>query len=382
VREQCSSRHSILCYPSIDCNHLIDVGEQLLGRDRATVADLDQFDAIIDVRTPSEFAFDHIPQACNLPVLSDAERARVGTLYKQVSPFDARKLGAALVASNIARHLEQDLQDRARTWRPLIYCWRGGQRSGAMTHVLRQIGWDARQLQGGYKTFRHRVLDDIPGLVSELRYCVVCGLTGSGKSRLLAALRRRGEQVLDLEGLALHRGSLLGDLPDLPQPSQKWFESQIWRELRRFDLDRTVYIESESKKIGTLQVPQALLDAMWRSECFELEADIGTRVQLLKAEYAHFLSDRATLNEKLAALLRMHGHGAIEHWKAMAATDAWDELVEDLLVRHYDPAYRRSIVSHYPRLSMARCARVSSAADEEFARVAAQLAHERMVQVD
>ena len=363
-------------------NILFDVSDPLLPRDRATVADLSQFDEVIDVRTPSEYALDHIPRAFNLPVLSDAERAQVGTLYKQLSPFDARKIGAALVAANIARHLEQSLLDRSRAWRPLVYCWRGGQRSAAMTHVLRQIGWDARQLQGGYKAFRQYVLQQTPALVARLHYRVVCGLTGSGKSRLLQALRRVGEQVLDLEGLALHRGSLLGNLPDQPQPSQKMFESRLWDALGRLDPARAVYVESESKKIGMLQVPQSLLDAMWRSDCVELQASTPARVELLKSEYRHFLEDCEGLGSKLDFLAPLHGYARIAHWKTMARGGVWDELVEELLVEHYDPAYRRSIGSHYSKLSEAHRVRVNAPTDDQFLSAARAVAHDKTVPVD
>ena len=153
-----------------------------------TVAQLDAFDEVIDVRSPSEFALDHVPGAANCPVLDDEERARVGTLYKQVSPFDARKLGAALVSKNIARHLEEHFRGRDRGWRPLVYCWRGGKRSGAMAHVLREIGWDAATLEGGYRSYRREVMAQLEKLPARFRFRVVCGATGSGKSRLLEAL--------------------------------------------------------------------------------------------------------------------------------------------------------------------------------------------------
>jgi len=329
------------------------VSAQPLPRDRATVADLSRFDALIDVRSPSEFALDHIPGAVNLPVLSDEERAHVGTLYKQVSPFAARKTGAALVSANIARHLGGALREHPRQWRPLVYCWRGGQRSGAMNLVLREIGWDARQLTGGYKAFRHAVLAQTPALVQRLRYRVVCGLTGSGKTRLLHRLREHGAQVLDLEGLAAHRGSVLGSLPDHPQPSQKMFESLLWAQLGELDPERVVYVESESKKIGRLQIPQALMDCMWASECVRIDAEPRVRASLLKEEYAHFFGDPQALNRQLDCLVPLHGHEVIARWKELVAAGDWDALVEDLLRRHYDPAYSRSIVSHYPRLPAA-----------------------------
>jgi tRNA 2-selenouridine synthase len=343
------------------------------ARDRAAVAQLPEFDDIIDARTPSEFALDHIPGACNLPVLSDTERARVGTLYKQVSPFSAKKLGAALVASNIARHLEDSLLDRPKSWRPLVYCWRGGKRSGAFTHVLREIGWDARALEGGYKSFRRAVMSELPALTGRSRWRVLCGLTGSGKSRLLATLERLGAQVLDLERLAAHRGSVLGNLPDAPQPTQKMFESLLWDRLRRFEPGRPVYVESESKKIGVLQVPQELLDAMWASPCVQLDVERATRVRLLMDQYGHFLADPAALGRQLDCLMQLHGHATIDRWKQMAHAGDWEPLVAELLERHYDPAYTRAIVSHYPSLPQARRVAIAAPAEQSFERAAREL---------
>jgi tRNA 2-selenouridine synthase len=335
-----------------------------------------EFDAVIDVRTPSEFALDHIPGASSLPVLSDEERARVGTLHKQMSPFAARKVGAALISANIARHLESALRDRPRAWRPLVYCWRGGKRSAALTHVLREIGWDAQQLDGGYKAFRRAVMADLPALAPRLRYRVVCGFTGSGKSRLLQALRAAGAQVLDLEALAAHRGSVLGNLPGAPQPTQKMFESLLWDRLRRFDRQRPVFVESESKKIGLLQVPQTLLDCMWAGDCVQLSTPRPLRVELLMQEYAHFLSDPDLLGKQLDCLVQLHGHAVIERWKALAAAGEWEVLVDELLVRHYDPAYGRSIVSHYPRLPQARVVQLEGGGEAAFSRAASRLLDE------
>ena len=213
----------------------------------AVITQLHEFDEIIDVRSPAEFAEDHIPGAISCPVLDDAQRVCIGTLYKQ-SPFEAKKAGAVLIARNIARHLEDHWQQRPKSWHPLIYCWRGGQRSGAMTHILRQIGFAAERLDGGYKSYRQHVLQQLPTLPAKLSFRVLCGLTGSGKSRLLIALEQAGAQVLDLEKIARHRGSVLGDLPDEAQPSQKSFDSQLLARLASFDSAIPVYVESESKK--------------------------------------------------------------------------------------------------------------------------------------
>jgi tRNA 2-selenouridine synthase len=301
----------------------------------------------IDVRSPAEFAADHVPAATSHPVLDDAERARIGTLY-MASPFEARKRGAALVARNIAAMLETAFAERAREWRPLVYCWRGGQRSRALTQVLNEIGWRAVQLEGGYRTYRRHVVAELARLPLRLRFVVICGLTGSGKSRLLAALARSGAQTLDLEGIARHRGSLLGDLPGDPQPSQKWFESQLFDALGQLDGSRPVFVESESRRIGSVQMPDALLAQMRIGRALTLVTPLEQRVALLKEEYAHFLSAPASLGACLEPLVELHGKAAIARWEAMAAAADWDQLVAELLETHYDPMYARSLARNFP----------------------------------
>ncbi len=305
------------------------------------------FDTIIDVRSPSEFALDHIPGAANYPVLSDTERIEVGTTYKQVSAFDAKKVGAAMVARNIAAHIDAAFRDKPKSWRPLIYCWRGGARSGAMAHVLRSIGWAALQLEGGYKSWRGQVIHDLATLPAQFRYNVICGRTGSGKSRLLEALANSGAQVLDLEKLAAHKGSVLGDLPDEPQPAQKFFESRIWTELSGFDPARPVYIEAESKKIGSLRVPQPLIEQMWQGQCFEVVTPALLRARLLREEYAHLIKNRDLLFHKLDCLKSLHPITQIDSWKRLAHNAKWDDFVADMLANHYDPAYERSMFTNY-----------------------------------
>jgi len=336
----------------------------------ATVAQLAEFDEVIDVRSESEFAEDHVPGALSCPVLNDAERARVGTLYKQVSSFAAKKVGAALVSASISRHLEASFQERPREWRPLVYCWRGGSRSDAMAHVLRQVGWRASRLEGGYRAYRRAVIADLLTQPARFQWRSICGPTGCGKSRLLRALAAGGAQVLDLEALAAHRGSVLGNLPDRPQPSQKMFESLIWHALRGYAPERPVYVEAESRKVGNLRVPEALIAEMWRSPCIVLEASMALRTELLKQEYAHFVSDPAALAAQLACLARLHGRETIEGWERAARAGDWDAFIEDVLTRHYDPAYRRSTATHYPGLASALRLTASAGSDTEFERLA------------
>ncbi len=306
------------------------------------VHDRHAFDTLIDARSPAEFAIDHIPGAINLPVLDNEERRIVGTLYKQVGAFEARRVGGAMVAANLARHLQGPLADRPPGWKPLVYCWRGGLRSGSMTTWLRMVGWDAQQLAGGYKAWRRHVIDTIEQRAPALPLVVLCGATGTAKTRLLHALAAQGQQVLDLEALARHKGSLLGALPDVAQPSQTAFETAIASVLERLDPARPLYIEGEGRRIGRLTLPTPLAERMRASPCIELRASTAARVEYLLRDYA-YLGDRPQwLADQLAPLRPLHGNETIAAWQAMALARQLPQLFEALATRHYDPSYARS----------------------------------------
>lgn len=340
------------------------------------LAQLDQYDAVIDVRSPSEYALDHIPGAINCPVLDDEQRVVVGTLHKQDSPFEARKVGAALVARNIALHIEQRFQHMPKEWKPLVYCWRGGNRSGSMAHVLARIGWPAVQLDGGYKAYRRSVSESLEQLPLGLKFRTICGTTGSGKSRLLTYLAKAGAQVLDLEQLAAHRGSVLGGLPSEPQPTQKMFESRLWQMLRSFSADRVVYVESESKKIGDLRVPETLMACMRASPCVRIAITTADRVSLLIDDYPHLISDPDLLGRQLSHLIPLHGYEKIARWQALADSGEIDTLVEALLIEHYDPAYLRSIDRNYQGYRDASVVQLNGVDDSAFSTAAAALLSE------
>jgi tRNA 2-selenouridine synthase len=320
----------------------------------ANLAQLHDFDEVIDVRTPAEYAEDHIPGAINCPVLDNEERVTVGTLYKQVSPFEARKVGAALVSKNIAQHIQGRFFDRPKSWKPLIYCWRGGQRSGAMNIIFSQVGWASHQLEGGYKTYRRDVLQKLTEIPQTLNFRVLCGPTGCGKSRLLQALGAAGHQVLDLESLAGHRGSVLGSLPDQPQPSQKWFESLLLQALQNLDPSQPVFVEAESNKIGLVTLPDSLCRNMHGSPCLLLEVPMQERIRFLLEDYHFYLDEPERLITQLEVLKNIYGKAQLAAWAAMAHAGQFAELVEDLLIRHYDPAYSRSMTRHYLGLAQAR----------------------------
>jgi len=309
---------------------------------------LAEFDAVIDARSESEYAEDRLPGAINWPTLNDAERALVGTEYKQVSPFTARKRGAVLAARNIAAHIEREGLDKPKDWTPLVYCWRGGQRSGSLATVLSAIGFRVHLLEGGYREFRRAVIAALEELPQRFDFRVVCGTTGSGKSRLLQRLAETGSvQVLDLELLANHRGSVLGLVPGSPQPGQKQFESHVWDALRRFDPARPVIVESESKKVGDLRVPEKLIERMRASPCIRLDLSLEGRVQLLIEDYDFFVRDTDTFCARLDALRVLRGNEVVNGWQEAARAGRTREVVRDLLVSHYDPVYLQSMKRNF-----------------------------------
>ena len=315
---------------------------------------LNDFSSIIDARSQAEYAEDHLPGALNWPSLDDEERKLIGTIYTQVNPFEAKKRGAALAAANIARHIEANVISEPRTWQPLIYCWRGGNRSGSLAMVLGQIGFKVSVIEGGYKAFRAAMLGVLPELASRFDYRVICGPTGSGKTRLLHALAQAGAQVLDLEGLASHRSSVLGTIPGQPQPTQKRFDTLVWDALRGFDPARPVYVESESKKVGNLAVPDALIERMRASPCLRLELADDERVALLLEDYDYFVQDQAAFCERLDALTQLRGRATVQDWQRQVADGKIENVVRELLVKHYDPGYASSIERNFAAYAEAK----------------------------
>ncbi len=308
---------------------------------------LSSFDTIIDARTEDEYALDHVPGAVNWPTLDNTERITIGTMYKQVNPFEAKKRGAALSARNIAAHIEREVLDKPKGWKPLVYCWRGGNRSGALATILGAIGFQATLIEGGYKAWRAALVDDIPRLAQRLQYRVVCGPTGSGKTRLLQALAAEGAQVLDLEDLATHRSSVLGHIPGVAQPSQKAFDSLVWDALQRLDPAHPVFVESESKKVGNVRVPDALIDAMRESPCIDLQLPDEERVALLLEDYDFFVKDPDFFCQRLEALSELRGKAVVGEWIEKVKAGQTPSVVLDLLTRHYDPMYAQSIERNF-----------------------------------
>ncbi len=327
------------------------------------LAQLNTFNTIIDARSESEYALDRLPGAANWPTLNNQERHAVGTEYKQVSAFDARKRGAVMAARNIARHIETHCADKPKGWKPLVYCWRGGQRSGSLSLVLSQIGFDVHIIDGGYKAFRAEMLIDTARLATIFDYRVICGPTGSGKTRLLTSLAVAGAQVLDLEALAEHRSSVLGLIPGQPQPSQKHFDTRIWDALRKLDPSHVVWAESESKKVGNVSVPDALMAALRASHCARLELPVEERVKLLMEDYDFFVKDPVFFCERLDVLKDLRGNAVIDDWKARVHAGLVEGVVRELLEIHYDPGYASSTRRNYQQFDASYVIATGSRAD-------------------
>lgn len=308
------------------------------------LADLEAlaFDEVIDARSPAEYAEDHLPGAINLPVLDDAERARIGTIYTRESPFVARRLGAALVARNVARHLETAFAGKPAHYRPLVYCWRGGQRSGAFATILGQIGWQAGVIAGGWRSYRRLVVRLLYETPFPAPVTLLDGNTGTAKTAILGRVAARGGQVLDLEALAAHRGSIFGALPGAVQPSQKRFEGALAQAIVRLDPSRPVLIEAESSRIGALRLPPKLWAAMCAAPRLRIEAPLAARAAWLACAYADITADGGALAARLAALAPFHAKARIAGWQALARQGAFEAVAAELMREHYDPRYARA----------------------------------------
>ena len=297
------------------------------------------YDSIIDVRSPAEFALDHIDGAINLPVLSNEERSLVGITYKQESRFKARKIGAALIAKNTARHLETELFSNKREWRPLIYCWRGGQRSSAFSTILAEIGWRPTLLNGGYKSYRKEVCEIMHRKPASYNFVLISGHTGTAKTEIIQTLETLSMQTIDLEALANHRGSVFGARLT-KQPSQKQFESFLFYKLRSLDSRKPIILESESNKIGQIAIPSMIWHAMKKSPRIEIKAPPKARANYLTKTYSDLIEDQDALNQKIDFLTNQHGYKKVQEWKDLAKLGKFTELATELISDHYDVRYK------------------------------------------
>ena len=305
-----------------------------------------KFDTIIDVRSPLEFAEDHIVGAINCPVLSDLERQKVGTIYKKESSFKAKIIGSSLTAKNIAFHIENNFMEKKGSWQPLIYCWRGGQRSKAFSIVLSEVGWRTNQLKGGYKEYRNQVINFLDNIGPKLKITLISGKTGSAKTKILKSIENEGGQILDLEGLANHKGSLLGKIPDLIQPSQKFFESLIFNKIQNLNLKDKIYIEAESSKIGNIHIPKSIWKKMINSPRIDISANVELRAKFLVSDYDYMCNDPTLINPIIKGLKNRLSKKLFDEWTNLIDRKKWFDLTKSFLENHYDPSYSSNTIKN------------------------------------
>ena len=305
-----------------------------------------RYDEIIDVRSPSEYAEDHIPGAVNLPVLSDDQRHEVGTIYCQESRHEARRIGATYVTANISNFLRQHFAEKSAQYQPLIYCWRGGMRSQSMATILNSVGWYTKVIDGGYRRWRQDVVTSLREADLDHALILIDGQTGTNKTKILTKLEKLGHQTLDLEGLAKHRGSVFGGFTDAKQPSQKYFESLIHDRLGCFDRHKPVFVEAESPKIGRRALPTTLVNKMRRSPRIEIRANADIRALNLVECYSDLIKNPDKIHEALGYLRPYHASKLIQRWQEFVDRQNFDRLAFELIESHYDPRYERQRRKH------------------------------------
>ena len=304
------------------------------------------FDTIIDVRSPLEYEEDHIIGSINCPVLNDQERIIVGTIYKKESTFKAKIIGSSLTARNIAKHIEEKFINQQGSWQPLVYCWRGGQRSKAFSIILSEVGWRTCQLEGGYKKYRNEVINFLNRIGSKLKIILISGKTGSAKTKILQNIKLQGGQILDLENLANHKGSLLGKIPGLKQPSQKLFESKLYHQIKQLDLRKNIYIEAESSKIGNIHIPKTIWAKMIISPRIEIEADLELRSSFLLKDYRYMCENPELIKPIIYGLKNRLSKKLINDWLELITKKLWLDLTKSFLENHYDPSYSSNTIKN------------------------------------
>ena len=327
-----------------------------------------RFDEIIDVRSEAEYKEDHLPLAINLPVLNNKQRIEIGTIYKKSSPFKAKKLGASYISENISKYLKNYLINKPGNWKPLIYCWRGGQRSKAFSIILSEVGWRTYQLNGGYREYRNKVIDFFEKIGPKLKIILISGKTGSAKTKILQSIDKFGGQILDLEGIANHKGSLLGKIPGLEQPSQKLFESKLYYELKQLNLRKSIYVEAESSKIGNIHIPKSVWAKMIISPRVEIEADIKLRAKFLVKDYYYMCKNPDLIYPLLNGLKKRLSKNLIDSWKDLILKKKWIELTQSFLENHYDPSYSSNTIKNDRKIK--KLLNVKSLSDKEIRKIA------------
>eukprot|EP01122_Echinamoeba_exundans_P013779 TRINITY_DN6068_c0_g2_i1.p1 TRINITY_DN6068_c0_g2~~TRINITY_DN6068_c0_g2_i1.p1 ORF type:complete len:384 (+),score=46.26 TRINITY_DN6068_c0_g2_i1:33-1184(+) len=310
---------------------------------------LREFDEIIDARSPSEFAEDHLPAAINLPVLDDKEREIIGTLHKD-NRLQARIDGAALISKNISRFLENHFRKKPADYKPLVYCWRGGQRSQSLALILARIGFKTVVLDGGYRSYRRDLVANMPNKINQFNYNILRGPSGTSKTKILREMSQRGFQVLDLEAMANHKGSVLGSMPNDPQPSQKLFESRLYGQLQRFDPKLPIWLEGEGSKIGAISVPLELIQKLRNAQTILLDVPKSERIKFIIEDYNYVMKDKQELKATLGKLARFVGNELVAQMHELVDQERWEQLVEILLEKHYDPLSKKFLETRLTNL--------------------------------
>jgi tRNA 2-selenouridine synthase len=287
---------------------------------------------VIDVRSPAEFASGHIPGAVNIPLFDDNERAVVGTKYKKEGRIPAIIEGLKLTGSSMSKKLELGLKE-SKEGKLLVHCWRGGMRSEAMAWLFSQGDIHTQVLEGGYKAYRNYILESFSG---KHKMIVLGGMTGSSKTHILRYLRDLGEQIIDLEGLANHKGSAFGSLGQPPQPTTEQFANNLFTEWKKLDTRKPFWVEDESRNIGTVFIPDGVYWNMQNTSTIILLMDVKTRMPRLMKEYSVY--PPGILKESILKISKRLGGDNTRD--ALAAVDAGDiSKAIEISLYYYDKAY-------------------------------------------
>ena len=291
---------------------------------------------LLDVRSPSEYAAGHVPGAINMPLFNDAERAEVGTLYKQAGRQQSILKGLEVAGPKLAGFV-QEARRLAKGDRLFIHCWRGGMRSANMAWLFELAGFEVVLLEGGYKAYRHYIREQLGTFTNMV---VLGGKTGSGKTSVIEHISRLGFQVLDLEGIASHKGSAFGDLGQEFQPTNEQFENDLYAEVARLDPAKITFLEDESRGIGRISIPDPFYSIMRSTELVFMDVPKKERINRLVKEYAGFPAERlAAAINRIAKKL-----GGLNCKLALEALEADDfATVADILLTYYDKAYLKGL---------------------------------------
>ncbi len=326
---------------SLQCRLIACDGEDIVHK-IITIEDAERLvcPVYIDVRSPAEFADGHILGAINVPLFENDERALIGTIYAKQGPDRAKEVGLSVVSPKLPE-LIQSIKRNAPEERPVVvYCWRGGMRSKSMVVMLELAGLHSQQLEGGYKSYRRRVLTRLQNYEFKPEIFVLCGSTGAGKTLLLKTLLRKNVPVIDLEGLANHRGSVFGQVGLGRQISAPQFDACLLEELDKLNQEPFVFVECESKRIGNVYLPDAFFSAMKRGKRMLLETSLEVRIDRLIKEYEAFSVERADeIIASLESLQKRLGKKQLGELKDLFAQKKMREFVRILLINYYDPLY-------------------------------------------